>query len=48
VATGSTSGVVPTVGAVVVAAVAPATEKEQTPASVVDALDLPQIIHSRA
>ena len=36
------------VGAVVVAAAAPATKKERAPASVIDALDLPQIIHSRA
>jgi hypothetical protein len=48
VAPGSTSGVVPTIGAVVVAAVAPATEKKRASAPVIDALDLPQIIHSRA
>jgi hypothetical protein len=41
VATGSTSGIVPAVGAVVMTAVASATEKERAPAPVIDALDLP-------
>jgi len=40
-APGSAGGVVPTVGAIKVAAVAPATQKKRAPAPVIDALDLP-------